>query len=87
MLVQRFLRGTLARLLVKRSAKGLSDEMMYRYFSNQAILIQKYFRGYYKRKYFHEFRARKQYLQFLQSKNDEFRVELREYEKEELKKK
>jgi hypothetical protein len=53
-----------------RNAKSLT------YFAQQAILIQKVFRGYFVRKLIHNFYMRKQELKELSLKNDQFRQEL-----------
>ena len=51
------------RQILENNAKNL------RYFSQQAILIQKIFRGYFVRKYIHNFYMRKNELNALQTKN------------------
>lgn len=43
------------------------------YFARQAVMIQKIFRGFFVRKYVHDFYLRKQELQALEKKNSEFR--------------
>lgn len=49
------------------------------YFAQQAILIQKVFRGYFVRKYIHNFYMRKSELEALQTKNQHFRAELEQF--------
>jgi hypothetical protein len=51
------------------------------YFAQQAVMIQKIFRGFYVRKYVHNFYLRKEELQALAAKNDQFRKELDEFGK------
>ena len=51
------------------------------YFSQQATLIQKVFRGYFVRKLIHNFYMRKQELKALEEKNQQFKEELEEYGK------
>lgn len=51
------------------------------YFAKQAVLIQKIFRGFFVRKYVHNFYLRKEELQALDKKNQEFRRELDEFGK------
>ena len=48
----------------------------FNYFAQQAVMIQKIFRGFYVRKYVHNFYLRKEELQALAAKNDQFRKEL-----------
>lgn len=50
--------------------------MNVRYFSQQAITIQKMFRGYYQRKFTHDFYARKKFLQELGNQNSRFQSEM-----------
>ncbi|KRX02578.1 hypothetical protein PPERSA_11918 [Pseudocohnilembus persalinus] len=47
------------------------------YFSNQATIIQRHFRGFHTRKYVHDFFARKQFLKLLQNKNEVFLQDLK----------
>ena len=49
------------------------------YFAQQAIIIQKVFRGYFVRKYIHNFYMRKSELEALQTKNEHFRAELEQF--------
>lgn len=49
------------------------------YFARQATMIQKIFRGFFVRKYVHDFYLRKEELRALERKNDEFRKELDEF--------
>ena len=51
------------------------------YFAKQAIMIQKIFRGFFVRKYIHNFYLRKEELQALSNKNEEFRKELEAFGK------
>lgn len=50
-----------------------------RYFSQQAIMIQKMFRGYFVRKYIHNFYMRKSELNALLSRNEQFQQELEQF--------
>jgi len=52
------------------------NEKNLKYFAQQAIIIQKIFRGYFTRKYMHNFYMRKSELKALEAKNQEFRAEL-----------
>ena len=57
--IQTINRGILARNRFKIKRAVEINKKNLQYFSNQAIVIQKTFRGYHKRKYIHDFRARK----------------------------
>ena len=48
-------------------------------FNDQAKIVQKYFRGYYSRKYEHDFYARKRWLEDMYKKNEEVCRQLEEY--------
>ena len=50
--------------------------MQFEFFSQMATTIQKYYRGFYDRKYKHDFYARKQYLLNVVKKNEEVMQEL-----------
>ena len=50
-----------------------------KFFNEQAKIIQKYYRGFYSRKYEHDFYARKSYLQHVQTKNEEVRKQLESF--------
>ena len=47
--------------------------------NDQAKIVQKYFRGYYSRKYEHDFYARKRWLEDMYKKNEEVCRQLEEY--------
>ena len=55
--------------------------MQMRYFHTVASIIQKIFRGYYVRKYKHDFYARKRYLTNVAQKNHEVRQKLDDFRK------
>lgn len=61
------------RLAQDRNARNLQ------YFAQQATMIQKLFRGYFIRKYLHNFYMRKSELAALQAKNQQFKAELDEF--------
>eukprot|EP00350_Pseudokeronopsis_sp_OXSARD2_P012805 CAMPEP_0170556642 /NCGR_PEP_ID=MMETSP0211-20121228/17936_1 /TAXON_ID=311385 /ORGANISM="Pseudokeronopsis sp., Strain OXSARD2" /LENGTH=45 /DNA_ID= /DNA_START= /DNA_END= /DNA_ORIENTATION= len=44
-----------------------------------AVIIQKYYRGFYSRKYEHDFYARKNYLNHVDQKNSEVMKQLNDY--------
>lgn len=55
-----------------KQSKDYNEKNMH-YFAQQAILIQKIFRGFFVRKYKNNFYLRKQELQALQTKNEQFK--------------
>lgn len=59
-------------------------ERRIKFFTQQAIVIQKYYRGHYSRKYEHDFFARKKYLQHVEDKNADVRKILDSHQKERL---
>ena len=58
-----------------------NNQKNFAYFAKQAIMIQKLFRGFFVRKYVHNFYLRKEELQALEKRNEEFRKELDEFGK------
>eukprot|EP01016_Furgasonia_blochmanni_P048812 TRINITY_DN7334_c0_g1_i1.p1 TRINITY_DN7334_c0_g1~~TRINITY_DN7334_c0_g1_i1.p1 ORF type:complete len:203 (+),score=44.34 TRINITY_DN7334_c0_g1_i1:336-944(+) len=79
--IQRFFRAFAARRkFINNTTKRINDRN-YIYFSNQAKTIQRYYRGYYCRKYIHDFYARKNYLKFIQVKNEEVREQINNHYK------
>ncbi|KAM3139845.1 hypothetical protein pb186bvf_008087 [Paramecium bursaria] len=85
--IQKVARGYLARMLMKRNCDERYNYRNFRYFSNQAITIQRYFRGYHYRKYYIDFSVRKQFLIFLKDKNETFQKELKKIEQQEYEQK
>lgn len=77
--IQRYFRGHKAReRFIKR--KYIDNQLKLDcYFSAQAVVIQKHFRGYYCRKYVHDFYARKEYMRFLEYKNEEIQKQMQDY--------
>lgn len=74
--IQTFVRGWRARKEVKnRKIQEINRKNML-YFGKQAVIIQKMFRGFYVREYVHNFYLRKEELQALERKNEEFKKEL-----------
>jgi hypothetical protein len=62
----------------ERQAAAMNAKNLH-YFSQQATLIQKVFRGYFERKYIHNFYMRKNELSALAQKNSQFRQELHQF--------
>lgn len=56
--------------------------MQLEFFCAQATIIQKFFRGFYERKYKHDYYARKKYLENVARKNEEVRQQMDEYQKQ-----
>ena len=52
------------------------------FFSTMATTIQKFFKGYYERKYKHDFYARKRYLENVVRKNEETLMQLDDHRKQ-----
>lgn len=63
--IQTHFRAYSARKLFKNKLKQDRNQKNIAYFAQQAILIQKVFRGYFVRKYIHDFYLRKAELQAL----------------------
>ena len=77
--VQRIWRGFLGRCKFMQQKQNENEYKQSKFFNEQAKIIQKYYRGYYSRKYEHDFYARKSYIQHVQTKNDEVRKQLESY--------
>eukprot|EP01006_Ploeotia_vitrea_P033363 TRINITY_DN65475_c0_g1_i1.p1 TRINITY_DN65475_c0_g1~~TRINITY_DN65475_c0_g1_i1.p1 ORF type:complete len:116 (-),score=2.12 TRINITY_DN65475_c0_g1_i1:353-700(-) len=70
--IQTAYRAHLARVrFMKKKAEEMEKKNL-QYFHQQATVIKRYFKGYIKRKYVHDFYARKQFLNLLQQKNEKF---------------
>ena len=75
--IQRIWKGHKIRILFLRLMKEEKARMQLEFFCSMAVIIQKIFRGYYVRKYKHDFYARKRYLNNVAQKNEEVRDNLR----------
>ena len=60
--IQKHLRAHLARKLYTRMQEDYIKSLRLAYFNHNATMIQKWFRGYFSRKYMHDFHARKGYI-------------------------
>jgi hypothetical protein len=80
-LIQRWMRGHLARHKFAIKKKERYTKKNHQYFDYQARIIQKYFRGYYSRMYVHDYFARDNYLRFIEEKNQLCLNEINGYNK------
>ena len=78
-LIQRWIRGYLARRAFVKKKMARYTKKNHKYFDYQARIIQRYFRGYYSRMYIHDYFARDNYLEFIKDKNEQTRKEPRRY--------
>jgi hypothetical protein len=74
--VQRVFRGYLGRNKSARALAATKRAARMGFFHYQASQVQKLFRGYYSRRYYHDFFARKQYIQDVVVKSEKLKVEL-----------
>lgn len=82
-LIQKNFRAFYAKLMQQKIKEQQINKKNVEYFSNQAVIIQKFFRGFHKRKYIHDFYARKQFLNLLKQKDEKFLQDLNKVAKEE----
>ncbi|KAL4426293.1 hypothetical protein ABPG74_006550 [Tetrahymena malaccensis] len=81
--IQTRFRGFLSRKKFQKKKEDNINLMNVKYFSQQAITIQKIFRGFYQRKFTHDFYARKKFLQELGDQNTRFQGEMNQIADEE----
>ena len=77
--IQRVLRGFYGRCQFMNKKQKENEYKQSKFFNEQAKIIQKYYRGFYSRKYEHDFYARKTYIQHVQTKNEEVRKTLDDF--------
>ena len=77
--IQRVYRGHLARLRCKKISEVANSEIRMGFFHYQAHIIQKSFRGYYSRRYYHDFFARKAYINSIMNKSEALKKQLQEH--------
>jgi hypothetical protein len=77
--IQRVYRGHLARLRCDRIAEAKRAAVRMGFFHYQAHIVQKSFRGYYSRRYYHDFYARKAYISNIMHKSDALKKQLQEH--------
>ena len=78
-MLQRIWRGFVGRCKFMQRKVDENEYKQSKFFNEAAKIVQKYYRGYYSRKYEHDFYARKSYLQHVQTKNEEVRKQLEGY--------
>ena len=69
-----------ARMQALGKKQSLKREMQLEYFSTMAQTIQRFFRGFYERKYKHDYYARKKYLNNVMRKNEQTLRNLNDYQ-------
>ena len=77
--IQRVYRGHLARERCKKVREVANSEIRMGFFHYQAHIIQKSFRGYYSRRYYHDFFARKAYINSIMNKSEALKRQLQEH--------
>lgn len=80
--IKRMWKGFKIRVTFLKLKKLEKNKMQLSYFNSIATIVQKMFRGYYIRKYKHDFYARKRYLNNVAQKNSEIRDKLDEFKKQ-----
>ncbi|XP_077095928.1 spermatogenesis-associated protein 17 isoform X2 [Siphateles boraxobius] len=78
-LIQKIWRGFTARVLFRQRVKTAYFIMKMNFYNKMAVKIQQRWRGYYVRKYVHNYYARKRYLEGLTRKNEHIRRDLQEF--------
>lgn len=74
--VQRIFRGHMGRRTSSKENRGKTRRERMAVFHYHALLVQKYFRGFYSRRYYHDFFARKAYIQSVVVKSNALREKL-----------
>ena len=77
--IKRMWKGFKIRVIFLKLKRIEKQRMQLSYFNSIATIVQKMFRGYYVRKYKHDFYARKRYLNNVSQKNSEIRDKLEEF--------
>ena len=80
--VQRVFRGYMGRKKAKAANVQRIKDSRLGFFHYQASIVQKSFRGYYSRRYYHDFFARKSYIQEVIVKSEKLRAELANHRQE-----
>ncbi|CAF4840273.1 unnamed protein product [Rotaria sp. Silwood1] len=78
-LIQTWWRIYKAKVLFRQKLKEHVLQLRLKYYDDNAVKIQKIWRGFYVRKYVLDFYSRKRYLTGLEQKNEQIRTQLREY--------
>ena len=79
--IKRIWKGFKIRMMFLKLMREEKRRMQLVFFNSMASIIQKIFRGYYVRKYKHDFYARKTYLNKVAEKNQEVRDTLEDFKK------
>jgi len=74
--IERVYRGHAARLIADAAAKDSTLFEEAAIFHYHCIMVQRAFRGYYSRRYYHDYSARKKYIDSIKSKNEDRRATL-----------
>jgi len=74
--IQRIFRGHMGRQTSSKENRDKSRRERMAMFHYHALLVQKYFRGFYSRRYYHDFFARKAYIQSVVVKSNALREKL-----------
>jgi len=74
--IQRIFRGHMGRRTSSKENRGKMRRERMAVFHYHALLVQKYFRGFYSRRYYHDFFARKAYIQSVVVKSNALRKKL-----------
>jgi len=74
--ISRIFRGHMGRRNASKESRGKMRKERMAVFHYHALLVQKYFRGFYSRRYYHDFFARKAYIQSVVVKSNALREKL-----------
>ena len=74
--ISRIFRGHMGRREASKANRGKMRKERMAVFHYHALLVQKYFRGFYSRRYYHDFFARKAYIQSVVVKSNALREKL-----------
>merc|ERR1719261_811206 len=74
--ISRIFRGHMGRREASKANRGKMRKERMAVYHYHALLVQKRFRGFYSRRYYHDFFARKAYIQSVVVKSDALRVQL-----------
>ena len=80
--IERVHRGHMGRKKSRMQLKIKNETRLLSMFFYYALQLQRSFRGYYSRKYKHNFFSRKRYIQGLVAKGEEVRARLRDYNRD-----
>lgn len=81
-LIKRIYRGYRTRKGFWGKIQQALSLQMRKFYDSSATAIQRVYKGYYSRRYYHDFYARKKYLEHIQNKNEKRLRKLEEYRRE-----